>query len=85
MEFIVYGSEFCPRCDKVKEHLKEQGHTVYASDMEQMIEADDSWRDRWPECGEVQADNAIRNLELPSIRCLTTGEWLDFEDVADES
>lgn len=81
MNYIVYGSEFCPRCENATKELELMGHIVYHRDLEALREPTDDWRDNWDERCDVTADNAMRNLELPSIRCMDTGEWFDYDDI----
>lgn len=81
MNYKVYGSEFCPRCENAVKSLELLWNTVTKVDMEEMREADIDWRYNWEEKCEATADNAMRNLELPSILCTDTGEWYDYEEI----
>jgi len=64
--------------------LESAGHIVHKRNMADMVEATEEWRDNAEEKMEATADNAIRNLELPSIKCIDTEEWLDYEDIAND-
>ena len=84
MQYIVYGAEFCPRCDKAAAMLSGFGHTVVKREMEQIIDPA-SWSTDCDEAVEVMADHAMRNMELPSIRCTETGEWFDYDELVEEA
>lgn len=79
MNFTIYGAEFCPRCTDAYDMLTGAGHDVHKVDMEEYIEPSKDWRDETPRLLDVMADHSARNLELPSIYCEATGEFLDYD------
>ena len=82
--YTVYGAEFCPRCEKATKALESGGNKVHHIDLESLTEPAMDWPKRANEQIAAMADHAMRNMEMPSIQCLDSGEWLAYDDVVEE-
>ena len=84
MHYVVYGAEFCPRCEDAEKILKQQGHIVGFIEMEEAIDEEKGWPEQANDKIEVMADHAMRNLELPSIYCVDSGQWVCYDELVEE-